>query len=49
MLNYDQDGVLHSAELQDDHSVVQAHVRWRDAALAQAIPVGEYLRVSSSR
>lgn len=47
VLNYDSDGVLRSAELRDDPQAVQDHLRWRDAALAQAIPVSEYLAVSA--
>jgi hypothetical protein len=49
VLNYDQEGVLHSAELQDDGQVVLDHLRWRDAALAQAIPIGDYLAVTARR
>ncbi len=49
ILNYDQAGVLLSAELQDDHQAVQEHLWWRDAALAQAIPVGDYLTVTARR
>jgi hypothetical protein len=49
VLNYDQEGVLLSAELQDDGQVVLDHLRWRDAALAQAIPIGDYLAVTAHR
>lgn len=49
ILNYDSDGFLHSAELRDDPRTVQDHLRWRDAALEQAIPVSEYLAVSARR
>jgi hypothetical protein len=49
VLNYDREGVLRSAELQDDGQVVLDHPRWRDAALAQAIPIGDYLAVTAHR
>jgi hypothetical protein len=49
VLNYDSGGVLRSAELRDDPQAVQDHRRWRDAALAQAIPVNEYLAAGARR
>jgi hypothetical protein len=48
-LNYDQAGVLRSAELLDDPRAITDHLRWRDAALAQAMPVNDYLRASARR
>ena len=49
VLNYDREGVLQSAELQDDDQVVLDHLHWRDVALAQAIPIGDYLAVAARR
>jgi len=43
VLHYDTDGDLLDAELLDDPAVLSEHRRWRDAALAQAIAVNDYL------
>jgi hypothetical protein len=46
LLNYDQAGTLLSAEQADDPDVISRHLGWRDAALAQAIPVSDYLALT---
>ena len=45
-LRYDDAGVFLRAELLDDPRAVLDHLRWRDAALAQAIPVNDYLGIT---
>jgi hypothetical protein len=47
-LRYDKDGVLRSAELITDTSTLTEHLRWRDVAMAQAIPVNDYLALPSA-
>jgi len=49
VLTYGQAGVPLRAELLDDHQAVLRHLRWRDNALAQAIPVSDYLAGVNSR
>lgn len=49
VMNYDQAGVLLNAELLDDRQTVADHLRWRDVALDQAIPVNDYLAAGSRR
>jgi hypothetical protein len=49
LLNYDRAGTLLSAEQAEDPDVISLHLRWRDAALDQAIPVSEYLGLTRRR
>jgi hypothetical protein len=49
VLIYDQAGLPLRAELLDDHQAVFDHLRWRDKALAQAIPVNDYLATRNCR
>lgn len=49
VLTYDLDGTFVCAELHDDPQTVADHRRWRDVALAQSIPVGEYLATTERR
>jgi hypothetical protein len=43
IMRYDDAGAFVSAEQVDDPAEVAKHQRWRDAALAQSIPVNTYL------
>lgn len=47
ILTYNEDGAFVQAELHDDPRTVADHLRWRDAALRQAIPVNDYLRAAA--
>jgi hypothetical protein len=49
VLRYDDAGVFLRAELLDDPYAILDHLRWRDAALAQSIPVNDYLGVTARR
>lgn len=49
ILEYDRDGGFVCAELLDDPRTVAKYLRWRDAALAQAIPVRDYLTTAPRR
>jgi hypothetical protein len=49
VMRYDAAGVFLRAELVDDRRAVLDHMRWRDAALAQAIPVTDYLAIAARR
>ena len=49
VLRYDDAGVFLRAELLDDPGAILDHQRWRDTALAQAIPVNDYLGISARR
>jgi hypothetical protein len=48
-MRYNDAGVFLRAELLDDPQAILNHLRWRDAALAQAIPVNGYLGISARR
>lgn len=48
-LQYDEAGVLLSAQLTDHPQVVADHLRWRDEALELAIPVNDYLAADSRK
>jgi hypothetical protein len=49
VLRYDDAGVFLRAELLADPRTILDHLRWRDAALAQAIPVNDYLGITARR
>jgi len=49
VMRYDDAGVFHRAELLDDPDQILDRLRWRDAALAQAIPVNDYLGITARR
>lgn len=49
LLNYDTEGTLLSAEQAEDPDVISRHLQWRDSALAQAIPVSDYLALTRQR
>lgn len=49
VLSYDDAGMFLSAELHIDQRVITDHLRWRDAARRQSIPVSEYLAMSAPR
>lgn len=49
VLIYDQAGIPLRAELLDDHQAVVDHMQWRNSALAQAIPVNDYLATLNCR
>lgn len=42
-MHYGDDHRFEGAELLDDESVIAEHLRWRDVALAQAVPLTDYL------
>lgn len=46
ILEYDGDGMLLGGELLDDPQAVTEYLCWRDTALAQAIPVCDYLDIA---
>jgi hypothetical protein len=43
LMNYAPDGSLLFAELVDEPDEVAQHIRWRDVALAQSVPLRTYL------
>lgn len=43
LMDYDPRGAFEAVRLVDDPATVQQHRRWRDAALAQSIPLSEYV------
>jgi hypothetical protein len=49
VMRYAADGTFLRAELLDDRRAILDHLRWRDAALAQAIPVADYLAIADRR
>jgi len=49
VLRYDDAGVFLRAELLDDPRAIAEHLRWRDVALAQSIPVNDYLSPAARR
>ena len=49
VMNYDNNGPFVSAELLEDRQGTADHLRWRDAALAQSIPVSQYLALAARR
>ncbi|PZS35776.1 MAG: hypothetical protein DLM59_02380 [Pseudonocardiales bacterium] len=42
-MHYSEAGPFVRAELLDDPAVIAEHLRWRDVALAQAVPLRDYL------
>lgn len=48
-LVYDRGGTLLRAELLDDPDAIADHLLWRDIALAQSIPVNDYLAAMHRR
>lgn len=42
LMDYDEAGTLRAVDLADDPQTVAQHRRWRDAALAQSIPLSQY-------
>ena len=49
VMNYDNNGPFVSAELLEDRQGTADHLRWRDAALAQSIPVAQYVALAARR
>lgn len=47
VMNYDADGAFVSADQLQDPAATAEHLRWRDAALAQSIPVTQYLALAA--
>lgn len=47
-MHYRDDHTWAGAELLSDDSVVADHLRWRDAALAQSVPLEDYLSARAS-
>jgi hypothetical protein len=43
LMDYDAHGAFQAARLVDDPAAVEQHRRWRDAALAQSIPLSQYV------
>ncbi|NGN95757.1 hypothetical protein G5C66_23845 [Nocardioides sp. KC13] len=43
-MNYDDGGGFHGAELVRDPGTIETYRRWRDTALAAAVPLNDYLR-----
>lgn len=48
VLTYDDAGAPQRAELLDGRGSLTEHLRWRDNALTQAIPVNDYLKASTA-
>lgn len=49
VLDYDGVGFMRGADLYADPQTVAQHKRWRDIALAQSVPVHDYLAAHSRR
>lgn len=49
LLDYDTSGRLHGADLIDDDQAVNQYRQWRDIALAQSLPVRDYITATGHR
>jgi hypothetical protein len=49
VMHYSNAGTFIRAELAEDPAVIADHLRWRDVAMAQAIPVHDYLATLARR
>jgi hypothetical protein len=47
-MHYNEDYTFHGAERLDGPDVLERHLRWRDNALAGAVPLNEYLKARTS-